>query len=368
MIKWKIVLFLYPIDEYCMKNILIIPLLLLTFVVFAQQDPYYTHFRYNQQAYNPAAAGLNKGKICLSGISHHQWRGYSDQTASRVESSTQQPGEEVKNVAPVTYNLNIATRISPIPDNKKHSIGVGATLISDKAGYRASTMFNLQLNYKIELAGIGAEFAVGPSLGFNQYGFNKTNFISRDKVDPYIPPGGTTVNDTKFDLGFGAFFDQKSTSRSIKRLFAGLSATRLTQPTFDLQWSGGGVKEQSVMHFYTVVGADVELNSAMLLEPTMLVKAGTFKPQIDLNTTLLYNDMIRGGLGYRQWGTSDAISLLFGYRNTPLRLELGYSYDITLSKLQSVSNGTHEIMVRYCIPINVSNEKTKIIPLTPRFL
>jgi hypothetical protein len=70
------------------------------------------------------------------------------------------------------------------------------------------------------------------------------------------------------------------------------------------------------------------------------------KPQIDLNATALWNKTFRGGLGYRQWGTTDALTIMLGYvRN---ELQVGYSYDVTLSGLQQVSNNTHEIMVSYC--------------------
>jgi hypothetical protein len=76
-----------------------------------------------------------------------------------------------------------------------------------------------------------------------------------------------------------------------------------------------------------------------------------YKPQVDINVTTLFAKTFRGGLAFRQWGTSDALSVLLGYETG--NIKFGYSYDITLSNVQKVSNGTHEIFVRYCIPIIV---------------
>ena len=45
--------------------------------------------------------------------------------------------------------------------------------------------------------------------------------------------------------------------------------------------------------------------------------------------------------------TSDAIAVMLGYSPIP-KFQVGYSYDITVNKLASVSRGSHEMMVKYC--------------------
>ena len=50
------------------------------------------------------------------------------------------------------------------------------------------------------------------------------------------------------------------------------------------------------------------------------------------------------GLTYR---TSDAIGIMLGY-NAFKNFTCGYSYDITVNKLSSISRGSHEFFVRYC--------------------
>jgi hypothetical protein len=123
-----------------------------------------------------------------------------------------------------------------------------------------------------------------------------------------------------------------------------------------------------VPHYYTIIGSDFDMGN-IILEPAILAKygllQGSYKPQVDLNVTALFANTFRGGIAYRQWGNSDAISVLLGYQKD--NIKIGYSYDITVSNIQKVSNGTHEIFVRYCIPISVA-PPTKIIRESVRFL
>ena len=63
-----------------LKKFLILLLVFVSFNTYAQQDPYYTHFKDVIQAYNPAGAGHGVGMICVSGLTHHQWRDYTDET------------------------------------------------------------------------------------------------------------------------------------------------------------------------------------------------------------------------------------------------------------------------------------------------
>ena len=41
------------------------------------------------------------------------------------------------------------------------------------------------------------------------------------------------------------------------------------------------------------------------------------------------------------------VAVMLGYSPMP-KLQVGYSYDITINKLASVSRGSHEMMVKYC--------------------
>jgi len=65
--------------------------------------------------------------------------------------------------------------------------------------------------------------------------------------------------------------------------------------------------------------------------------------QGDLTVYAKYNEQIKGGLS---WRSGDAISALLAYNVNP-QLSIGYQYDYTLSKINTVSNGSHELNIRY---------------------
>jgi Type IX secretion system membrane protein PorP/SprF len=67
--------------------------------------------------------------------------------------------------------------------------------------------------------------------------------------------------------------------------------------------------------------------------------------QVDLNVKLQYLDLAWAGTSYR---TGDGFAAMVGI-NISNTVNVGYSYDYTTSRLNNVSNGTHEIMIGYII-------------------
>lgn len=356
-----------------MKQLLPVLLIGVSFYAYAQQDPYYTHFKDVMQAYNPAAAGNEVGKICLSGLTHHQWRDFDDNTKVRGREGDPfyaDQNEDILNVAPVTYNLNVGTVFKLSKDSTKF-LGAGLTIIDDKVSYIKSTTVMANLNFKMDFQGGFNQISAGIGLGGTQWGFDRPDFKSREPNDPKVPLSGG--NEMKLDLNAGVMYRQQRLG-PFKDFYAGLSFTNVNSPSYNVMIGQTTVQRDFVPHTYTIVGADYHLPSGnIVLEPAMLVKYSTllsntegFPAQIDLNVTALYAQTLRGGIAFRQFATSDAASLLIGYVKGPL--QVGYAYDITLSNLQSVSNGTHEIMVKYCIPIVTKDPPPPIIRLTPRWL
>lgn len=342
--------------------------------VFAQQDPYYTHFKFNKQSYNPAAAGEKEDFICFNGIAHYQWLNFDDVTLARQGNANPNQAETVvEDVAPETYAFNIST---PIKLKNRSSIGVGLTFLNDKLGFLQTTSFRAQANYQIPIQGDFAKLSVGLDVGGTDFGYSQPRFMSLDQGDNHIPTSGNTQ--MKLDMGAGIYYTQKRLGTQFENFYAGLSVTHVNSPNYDinLTMQSGNLSNTNfdmVRHYYMVAGMDWELNPGWVLEPAVLLKfANNFssiaaRPQIDLNATVLYAETIRGGLGYRQWANTDALSLMLGYVKD--EIQVGYSYDLTLSRIQQVSNNTHEIMVAYCFQVNPKVEpKDKLIRRTPRFL
>jgi type IX secretion system PorP/SprF family membrane protein len=350
-----------------MNRALTILTLFVSVLTYAQQDAYYTHFKDVIDAYNPAAAGKHHGDICLSGLTHHQWRDYTDATKQR--GSEGDPNYPLNNVAPVTYNLNVST-LWKLSKDSTHFLGTGLSIIDDKIAYTKGTSVKLNLNYKKTFQGGYKELGVGFGVGTRNWGWVKPDYKYLDPNDPRIPASGNTAS--QLDLNVGVMYKQQRLS-IFKDFYAGLSVTNLNSPQYIVTMNNQNFERNFVRHYYAIVGGDYPVNGGLVLEPALLFKFAptnqqgeSYRPQVDLNVTALYAGSIRGGIAIRDWATFDAVSLLIGYVTAPL--EIGYSYDITTSKVQSVSNGTHEIMVKYCIPLKTYDPKPPIIRLTPRFL
>ena len=351
-----------------MKKLLILLAAFFSLNTYAQQDPYYTHFKDVIQAYNPAGAGNRQGMICISGLTHHQWRDYTDETQYRGTEAIDGSGQDV---APVTYNMNVNS-VFNLGKSGDQFLGAGLSIIDYKIGYTKSTAFMANLNYRKQFQGGFNEVAIGLGIGGTQWGWVDPKFQAKDAFDSNIPDGDG--NEMKLDLNFGLMYKQQQIGvSSFKNFYAGFSMTNINQAQYSVSVLTKDGQTRSlnmsyVPHYYTIVGSDIDMGN-FTLEPAFLVKygllQGSYKPQVDLNMTALFANTFRGGLAYRQWANSDAVSVLLGYQKD--NIKIGYSYDITLSNIQKVSNGTHEIFVRYCIPISVT-PPTKIIRESVRFL
>lgn len=319
-------------------------------VVTAQQDPYYSHFKYNKQAFNPGAVGEKDEYICLSAIAHNQWLGFDDRTW--IDRTTGEPvagGQLVENVAPVTFNFNINGQIRSKEGQKLHG-GIGLSVFDDRLGFMKTTAFKFQGAFFIPLQGNFARLSLGVDLGFTQFGFVNPQFRFRQPNDPRIPSGD--VNDQKFDAGFGAYYTRQRLTSRITDFYAGLALSHLNGAQYDLSWNSATTKYFLAEHYFLSSGATLSLNNpAFELEPAILAKYNS-KLQIDLNATIKYNGTFRGGIGYRMWSNPDAVSILLGYIKD--ELQVGYSYDVTLSRIRTVSNGTHEVFVGYCFQLKTT--------------
>ncbi len=325
----------------------------------AQQDPYYSHFKFVKQAYNPATVGERDGKICMSLLGHNQWVGFDDNTS--IDPATGQPiqgGQITENVAPVTFNFNVGGQIK---GNREKPIGaLGLSMYDDRLGFMKTAVIKAQAAYFIHFNGGASRLSLAMEFGMVQFGYHKPNFHVRQPNDPKIPT--SSIFDESLEIGGGIYYKKRELGDKIKDFYLGVAVSHLNGAQFNLvipnpdpSMPGSSSVYQLDQHIYIHSGLNLSLSGgANILEPAILFKYNS-KPQIDVNVTVLNKGTFRGGLGYRQWGTIDAVTLLLGYVMGPI--QVGYSYDMTTSKLQTVSNGTHEIFVSYCFSPSKKGDK-----------
>lgn len=300
-------------------------------VSFAQQDPQFTQFMHSKLIYNPGYAGTSDA-ICANVLYRQQWVNF--------------PG------APKTGLLSFDMPIGNLP------MGIGLNVMSDQIGFSKTLFARLALSYKRAIG--PGNLGIGIDGGVLQQQFNGT-WITPDgtgKYDPTIPAytSGTVtaanpdLNKMTYDLGFGVYYGIAN------KMYVGISSTHL--PAQDIVASEN-VKYALARHYYIVGGYTFNFGEGGKhgINPNVKVKSDAASTQLDVNLTYIFNQQFWAGVSYRM---QDAIAPMIGAKFLKDKsLKVGYSYDLTTSKIKGYSSGTHEIMLGYCFnvkkPVKVSS-------------
>lgn len=296
-----------------------------TGVLFAQQDPQFTQFMHTKLIYNPGYAGTSDA-ICANALYRQQWVSF--------------PG------APKTGLFSFDMPLPGIP------LGIGLNVMNDQIGFSSTTYARLALAYNRTIG--AGKLGVGLDGGILQQKFNGT-WVTPDgnqAADPSIPnyqgAQATTINANinkmTYDLGFGIYYAIPN------KMYVGISSSHLTAQ--DIK-AGDSVRYSLARHYYIVAGYRFMLDGAgtHAIEPNIKVKSDAASTQLDLNLTYWWQSSLWVGVTYR---LQDAIAPMLGYKfnqGAARGLKLGYSYDLTTSKIKGYSSGTHEIMLGYCFNV-----------------
>jgi type IX secretion system PorP/SprF family membrane protein len=303
---------------------------------YAQQDKLITHFIFDKMSFNPGATGINDG-FCGTSIYRNQW--------------------DKVNGAPNSAVLNVEGAL-----DRWAPVGVGISFYHDAIGFTRQN--NVLLNGSYKLKTNYGTLGIGVGLGIINVGMNPNWVAPVTNNDPSLPTG---FADLKFDLNAGLYWKGSSD------YYAGISSTHLTAPV--LEGSSGTnpagtaavVTYNSARHYYAMGGKTFKnaFGSYGHLDANVLLRTDMVKMSADINVRYMWFDKAYGGLTFR---TSDAVAVMLGARpflivnkGTAMdNLLIGYSYDITINKLASVSRGSHEMLIKYCYylpPVPIQKSK-----------
>jgi len=273
---------------------------------FSQQDPQYSHYMFNTVEINPGYAGMD-GVINANLITHNQWIGWDG--------------------APVTQLLSVD---APLKLFGNEAQGIGFSMINDVLGFEKN--FNAKFSYSYhKKIGESGKLGIGFDLGF----LNKS--IDGEFKFPEITEGDLFSNISRkmvLDLGLGLLYSNKN-------WYLGVSSSHINRPSLQYDPSG---KYKLKNHYFLTGSYNIQLSNALIdMTPSFLVKSDGTTLQYDLNLLFKYNKKIWSGVTYRN---NDAL-VLFAGTNIINDIKIGLAYDVTLSKIQKVSNGTFEIYVGY---------------------
>lgn len=310
-----------------MKKCILIILLSSTISCFvqAQQVTQRTQFHLNRFIFNPAVAGTSDDIPLLVNV-RKQWVGIDD--------------------APTTQSFSAHAFTGK-------GMGLGMTFFNDIAGPSRNTGFSFAAARHFRLTPERQKehtwLSVGASAMFYQYFFD-VNKLTTDEPDDQAILRLEGQNSRLYsDITFGAYINNKV-------WFLGFSAANLLESQYDI-FSFDLNPNTLQRTYYLIAGYKYMVNDLIGIQPVTLLRgteAGIFQADI----------MVKGyyqnhwlGFSYR---TSDAISALVGF-SFQKSIQFSYSYDITVSDLDTYNNGTHEFTAIFYLfdPINREGKREK---------
>ena len=329
-------------------KLLFVVVTLLNAYISVAQDQQFTQFYASPLYLNPAFAGSSiQSRVALN--YRNQWPGISGKF--------------------ISYNASYDQYFSRI------NSGFGLMFSNDKSGTGILQNTNLGVQYAYELH-INREFSIRPainfSFGMNSIDIDKLTFgdqlRNKDNTVSSDPDRGAFSQSGNIYADFGAgglLFSEN--------LWLGISTMHINEPNQSLLQKETKLPVKLSVHGGGRINISKfkdDLRKQHIL-PCFNYRAQGKYDQLDLGFYYEY-DPVTFGLWYRglpgikknNYGylNHDDVALLVGYQIN--QLKMGYSYDITISRLAANTVGSHEISVMIEWASIKSKKKTKrrVIP------
>ncbi len=315
-----------------MRKILLILTCALAFPVFAQQDPQYSQYQFNQMVINPAYAGTKDALSAVIDV-RKQWSGFDG--------------------APSTQSFSFH---GPL---KKKRIGLGLSAYNDAIGPKRVTAAYGNISYILPLSSkLKLSFGVRAGVVNYVFDFNKMNYKDAGETNAVA---NIATNRLKPDFDAGLYL--KSTS-----FYAGISATHLNAAyIYNDKVSYTNVSGSKIeydltyklnTHIFAIISKGFSLNDNLVINPTLIYKGTKAVNNIDANLNFLIKQRLWLGVFYRSDATIGALVQVY-VTNT---IKVGYAFDTGISRVQKRLGNGHEIMIGF--DFNTFKSKT----LSPRYL
>lgn len=290
------------------------------------QDPHFSQFYANPLYLNPALAG--------SALTPRLTLNYRNQWPS-LEADF------------VTYGASYDQYLPAI------NSGVGLSFMTDRAGQGILVSGGISALYSYRLK-INREMFVnfGVKASFFQGRLDWGSLTWGDQFDPIrglvfeteeVAPASTSKSIVDFSAG--AVYTYKDI------FFGGVSVDHLTQPS-----NGFYDDKLSKLHMKVTLhgGAVIDLRNRkyrgarydrITISPNIIYQQQDNFKQLNIGVYFNKNPFVIGAWYRHDITNGDAIIVLLGFEYKNLRF--GYSYDVTVSKLQNATGGAHEVSLGY---------------------
>jgi type IX secretion system PorP/SprF family membrane protein len=316
-------------------------LIAFTSVMQAQQKPQYTQYVLNNYILNPAFSGIEN--YTEAKISHrHQWVGLDGAPVTSYFTLHTPIGKVDDRLTPTSMekggvNIRGNDYVNSYGAASPHH-GVGVQIVNDVTGPLQN--FSATATYAYHLAiNDNTNISAGFGVGINRLSLNanKLFFGTSNPIDPSVSGSGA-IGKVNFDVNAGVLVYND-------RFYAGLSALNVVPQK--VEFANNALRQvtgKRVPHLFATAGTKMFLNEDFSLIPSVMLKYAQPTPlQAEVNAKVQYLDLLWAGASYRfKYGFAGMLGI-----NATRNINIGYSYDYTTTRLNTVSNGTHEIVVGF---------------------
>lgn len=322
-----------------MKKLLLILGLSGSMLAQAQQRPHYTQYVLNNYILNPALTGIeNYTDLKISG--RDQWVGL-DGAPQTMYLTIHGP------IGKKDYKTT-ATSYQPPGENPRGSSywegyqasaphhGIGLQVLNDKTGLYNRFSADVSYAYHIGLTPT-LNLAMGLAGGITKISYDMSKANPANPGDPGLAVGGNVMFKVRPDLSTGLWLYSGN-------YFVGVSAQQVIPQT--VAFTDDTLGFRLVPHLFATAGYRFLLNEDLNLLPSVMVKyIQPLEPQVDVNAKLQYRDLLWMGASIR---IKEGYAAMLGV-NVGNTFNVGYSYDFSRTELNTVSRGTHEIILGFLI-------------------
>jgi type IX secretion system PorP/SprF family membrane protein len=217
--------------------------------------------------------------------------------------------------------------------------GVGLSIIADKTGNFTRTTIAASYAYHIGLsARTNLSLGVAPGLTKVTRNVSATDFGGGINTDP-AQANTESINRLRPDLSAGLWLYAAN-------YFVGLSAQQIIPQRLSFVDDAAYNQGRLIPHIFFTAGYRFLVNDDINALPSVMVKyVSPNELQMDVNMKLQYRDLLWMGGSIR---VKEGYQGMIGV-NVANAFNVGYAYDFSQTKLNTVSRGTHEIIFGFLL-------------------
>lgn len=331
-------------------RILCFGLILVSIHAIAQQKPQYTQYILNQYALNPALTGIENYTDIK--ISHRrQWVGLDGAPVTSYFTLHTPIGKQDYKTTVTSFDID-----GENPLGERHwedytaspaHHGIGVQIYSDRIG--PFNDFSTYATYAYHMPlGLRTNLSAGVGLGVGNLSLStdKLFFGNQNPIDPAVAGSGE-LRKMRFNARAGLWLYSAD-------YFAGVSVLDIVPQTIDFANNTARVADGKWKpHIFVTAGFRGMINEDINFVPSLMIKyINPIPVQIEGNVKFMYRNLLWAGASYRH---NYGFAALAGM-NIKNTVQLSYSYDYSMTKLNQVSNGSHEVILGFILGNNFSQQ------------